>query len=61
MSDRFERLCISLVLLGVMILLSLFGHTWLPLSASYDGPTHEMSRPDLSDWPEAHHGFGYRA
>jgi hypothetical protein len=61
MSDRFERLCISLVLLGLMILLSLFGHTWLPLSASYEGPTHKMSRPDLSDWPEAHHGLGYRA
>ena len=50
MSDRFERLCISLVLLGVMILLSMFGHTWLPLSASSDGPTHKMSRPDLPDW-----------
>ena len=61
MSNRVERLCISLVLLGVMIRLSLFGHTWLPLSASYDGPTYKTSRPDLSDWPESHHGLGHRA
>jgi hypothetical protein len=63
MSDLSDRLCVGLVLLGVMILLSLFGHVWLPLSASYDMPTYERSRPALPDWPhQPHHGgIEYRA
>jgi hypothetical protein len=62
MSDRFDRLCVGLVLLGVMILLSLFGHAWLPLSASHDGSIHEMSEPAIPDWPRPHHHWiEYRA
>jgi hypothetical protein len=60
MSELSERLCVSLVLLGAMILIFLFGHAWLPLSASYDGPTHDRARPALADWPEPHH-IEYRA
>jgi hypothetical protein len=62
MSDRFDRLCVGLVLLGVMILLSLFGYAWLPLSASHDGSIHEMPEPAIPDWPRPHHHWiEYRA
>jgi hypothetical protein len=59
MSDLCERLCVGLLLLGVMLILVLFGHTLLPLSASDGMPSHEMSRPDLPDWPN-HHRIEYR-
>ena len=59
MSDLSERLSLGLVLLGVMLLLTLVGHAWLPLSASGNVPSHETTRPALPDWP--HHGdTGYR-
>jgi hypothetical protein len=59
MSDLSERLSVALVLLGVMLIMILFGHTWLPLSANDAMPSHEMSRPALPDWPH-HDGVEYR-
>jgi len=59
MSDLSERLSVALVLLGVMLIMILFGHAWLPLSASDAMPSHEMSRPALPDWPN-HGGHEFR-
>jgi hypothetical protein len=60
MSDVCERVCVALVLLGVILIMILFGHAWLPLSASDGMPAHEKSRPALPDWP-VHHTIEYRA
>jgi len=54
MSELCERLCLALVLLGVILLVVLSGHAWLPLSASGNFHGHERSQPALPDWP--HHG-----
>jgi hypothetical protein len=54
MSEFVERLCLALVFLGVILLIILSGHQWVPLSASGNFHRHERSRPALPDWP--HHG-----
>lgn len=53
MSEFFERVSLALVLVVVMLLIALCGHSWLPLSASDNFHRHERSRPVLPDWP--HH------
>jgi hypothetical protein len=51
MTDLHERLATALVIVGVLLLATLLGSTWLPLSANTNLPSHSMSRPDLPDWP----------
>ena len=48
MTTLSERVCVALVLLGTMLILLLFGHTWLPLSAS--NAPYRMPQPDLPGW-----------
>jgi hypothetical protein len=60
MSDLSERLSLALALLGVMLLLTLFGHAWLPLSANSNLPRYDMPHPALPDWP-LHGGYQDRA
>ena len=51
MTDLHERLATALVLIGVLLLATMLGSTWLPLSANTNMPTHAASRPELHDWP----------
>jgi hypothetical protein len=51
MTDLHERLATALVLLGVLLIATMLGSTWLPLSANNNMPTFSKSRPDLQDWP----------
>ncbi len=59
MTDLHERLATALVIVGMLLLATLFGSTWLPLSANTNMPSHSTSRPDLSDWPK-HEAIGLR-
>jgi hypothetical protein len=52
MTDLHERLAIALVLVGVLLMATLFGSTYLPLSADSNMPAHSTSRPNLPDWPK---------
>jgi len=49
-----DRLCLAIVVLGVILLVILCGHAYLPLSASGNFHRYERSRPTLPEWP--HHG-----
>jgi hypothetical protein len=51
MTDLHERLTTALVLVGILLLATLLGSTYLPLSANTNMPSHSTSRPDLADWP----------
>jgi hypothetical protein len=51
MSEFVERLCLALVLIGVILLIMLAGHAWLPMSASDSFHRHERPRPALPGWP----------
>jgi hypothetical protein len=52
MTDLHERLATALVIIGVLLLATLCGSTWLPLSANTNMPAHSATRPDLPDWPK---------
>jgi hypothetical protein len=54
MSEFCERLSLAIVVVGVILLMILSGHAWLPMSASGDFHRHERSSPALPGWP--HHG-----
>ena len=51
MTDLHERLAIALVLVGVLLMGSLLGYSWLPLSANLNMPSHHSTQPALADWP----------
>ena len=53
MSELAERLCLALVVVGVILLVVLCGQSWLPLSASNSFHKNERPRPALLGWP--HH------
>jgi len=59
MTDLHERLATALVILGVLLLATMLGSNWLPLSANMNMPAHATSRPDLPDWPK-HDATGLR-
>lgn len=54
MPELPERLALALVVVGVILLITLGAHAWLPMSASGNFHRHEGYRPALPDWP--HHG-----
>ena len=51
MTDLHERLATALVIVGVLLLATLLGSSYLPLSANMNMPSHSTSHPDLPDWP----------
>jgi hypothetical protein len=53
MAEFVERLCLGLVVVGVILLMLLCGQSWLPLSASDNFRKHERPKPALLGWP--HH------
>ena len=54
MPDLLERICVALVLLGAMLIITLFTYS-LPLSAGSSSPSYEMPRPALLEWPSHGH------
>ena len=52
MTDLHERLATALVILGVLLMATLLGSAYLPLSANTNMPSHATSHPDLTDWPQ---------
>jgi hypothetical protein len=59
MTDLHERLATALVIVGVLLLATLLGSAYLPLSADTNMPSHSTSRPELPDWPK-HDALGLR-
>ena len=51
MTEDRDRLSIAIVLLGILLLLTFAGSSWLPLSANMNMPSFHSSRPSLPGWP----------